>query len=358
MPSKQRIVPGRQNAIELTAGVDPTAIKSVVLKYRRGADNKTIVGDITPLNRDAAEGSDRQITLPTWTQSSNGTTTLRILVPTFDAIEKPLGFDRQWTSANDLALSVNCGRGEGACTNYPVEVPEPAVAWWWALGTVAAVWIIFGTIWASRSGWTRDIGWRVLRFPLAISETEFRRYSLSVFQSVIWTFVLVFGLPFVWKITSQFLVVTPQVLMLLGIGSGTAVLSGINTRSRLQPIDVKYRDLLKQDGPKLSDLISLDGAPSIARIQMLAFTFIIADSVWKSIYDQYEFPVLSDGLVALMGISSAVYVGGNVVSAVPEERVKKAIADYEANTKGLDKGDAEIENQKKALRDVLVAYVT
>jgi hypothetical protein len=221
-----------------------------------------------------------------------------------------------------------------------VQIPEPLWAWAWgilavALSTVAG-WALYRT---RRPRVHIDEGRirQIIKFPLRLTLTPDNRYSLSLAQVVIWTYVTVFGLTFVWWMTKTYMDITPQVLMLLGIGGATAAASKLQTVSRLQNIDPALREVLWEDRkPSLSDLITTtDGKPSVVKFQMMFFTVLIAGTVLVEIISGFAFPLLSDGLVALMGISSAVYLGSNLSKSVSDRDLTQAVQAFMAKFNAL-----------------------
>jgi hypothetical protein len=143
--------------------------------------------------------------------------------------------------------------------------------------------------------------------PLRLAITPGGAYSLSLAQVIVWTLVAVFGLTYVWIMTEGILAPSSQVLMLLGIGGVTAVLSGV---SRPGADD---SDPAAPRSPALRDLVTMDGRANVFKFQMLVFTLISAAIVVKELVDSCGFPALPPELVTLMGISSATYVGNKAL---------------------------------------------
>lgn len=354
--TKMRLVPDAVN----TLIIDPATNEETINRVRR-LDLRRRPSEFGAPRSDATTRTrrvGRQMPLRAWRETVNGTPAIRFYVPSFDVAASAFELERTadgndhsfpWYQAYDLELAVNCSDDTSPCEEtYDVELPRPSGALTMGILTILGIWLMAFLVLAFRiappspTGKVRD-RFRVvaglealLLLPFEVTTTELNRYSLSLFQVTIWTGVLAFGISFVWKITAQFLVITPQVLMLVGIGGGTALLSTVNYRSRLQAVGA-YRKLIPaQKEPRFADLVTLDGRPSISRIQMLAFTVIIASMVTTSIMTQCQFPALSDGLVALMGISSGIYLGGAVVPGASEQRVKEAIVSYENELASAD----------------------
>jgi hypothetical protein len=217
---------------------------------------------------------------------------------------------------------------------FPIKIPEPFWARFWAITVIIFITIVaFLLINKSRKkNGKKSINIYDTFFYLAL--TKQNRFSLSKMQIVIWSYVIIFGLVFVWIMTQKFLVITPQVLILLGIGGVTAAAAKVQKTTRLSKIDPAYRVELEEKTPDrtptYSDLITTsDGYPCISKFQMLFFTLIIAIIVFIKIANQYSFPELSTELVALMGVSGGLYLGKGLGISVKPEDINKKIASGE-----------------------------
>jgi|GEM_PF-4623285 len=226
-----------------------------------------------------------------------------------------------------------------AVETISVEIPEPFWAWIWG---IAAIFISIGITWSILSKKKNGKGKiPFFKVPLLLTETPTNRYSLSLTQLMIWTFITLFGLVFVWKMTQSFLEITPQVLMLLGIGGGTAAFTRIQAASRLQDIPYRFHKLLQSEEnprkPKLADIISTgDGRPNLIKYQLITFTLLIALIVLFEIVNKFGFPTLSDGLIALMGLSSAVYIGNDLSKNISEQDLKSKFDEMDVYLIGKD----------------------
>jgi len=217
-------------------------------------------------------------------------------------------------------------------------------------------------------------GGKLWEFPMTLATTPGNRYSMSLFQVVIWTYLTVFGIILVWIMTRTFLQITPQVLGLLGIGGGTAAFAKIQTVGRLQRIPLRIRNLIedpvdgKKRGPKLSDLISEEGGVSLVKFQNLAFTMVVAAIIAFEIYVKHVFPELDANFLILMGISSAVYLGNNLAKPVSEKELADKIEEFDNLLKGTDANQGKVylkpadlpkDSQKKLqeLKTLIDAYM-
>lgn len=86
----------------------------------------------------------------------------------------------------------------------------------------------------SSEEWEKKETWKkFILYPLNFAITPMGSYSISLTQIIIWTYVTIFGLVYVYWLTGSFLDITSQVLMLLGIGGGTAISSKMHSVSKL-----------------------------------------------------------------------------------------------------------------------------
>lgn len=179
---------------------------------------------------------------------------------------------------------------------------------------------------------------RFFLFPLNFAITPLGNYSVSLAQNLIWTFVTIFALVFVYRLTGSFLEITPQILMFLGISGATAIGYKINANARSYDIPSKYLNLVvKKRVPSLKDLISTSGRPNIFKFQILFFTLLTAYIVLIEITRKYTFPTIPENLVTLMSISSAVYLGNEVTQENVWEKIKNKIDEIEQYAKGNSK---------------------
>lgn len=257
----------------------------------------------------------------------------------------------------DIVYYSNVEKKKLAVETFSVEIPDPFWAWIWG---IAAIFISIGIAWSilrkKKNGKSKISFFKV---PLLLTETPTNRYSLSLTQLMIWTYITIFGLVFVWKMTQSFMEITPQVLMLLGIGGGTAAFTRIQAASRLQDIPYRFQKLLQSEDnprkPKLADIISTgDGRPNLIKYQLITFTILIACIVFFEIVNNFGFPTLSDGLIALMGISSAVYIGNDLSKNISEQDLKNKFTEIDEYLKG--KKDEEIKTLVRSQDQKLIDF--
>ena len=233
---------------------------------------------------------------------------------------------------------------------FPVRIPSVKWAYLWSIFIIVVSLLVLAIlkpdIFSKVPGVDKDKDmraeeWekvsRVKRFflyPLNFTVTPVGKYSISLTQILIWTFVTIFGLVYVYRLTGSFLDITTQVLMLLGIGGATAIGSKINAISKSYEVPAKYLNLVTRTRiPKLRDIISSDGQPNIYKFQMLVFTLLTAFIVITEIAKKYVFPAIPDNLIALMGISSSVYIGNEIAQENIWDKIKKNIDAIEKQAK-------------------------
>lgn len=210
--------------------------------------------------------------------------------------------------------------GEGSQAErleLPVRIPSVPWAYFWGVLAVLLVYVALALF--QRRGVPEAEPGPSSWNPLAPVVTPVGGYSLSLAQVLLWTYVTVFGLVYVYWLTAGFLDITPQVLVLLGIGGATA----LSTKLSRSKVPARYLHLLPRREPAFRDLVWSAGPPAgpdLFKIQMLVFTLLTAYIVVVEIARSYAFPDIPENLVALMGVSSAVYVGNKVVQKGEQEK--------------------------------------
>lgn len=145
-------------------------------------------------------------------------------------------------------------------------------------------------------------------------------YSLSNTQILLWTVLVVFSLCFVWIGTGQLLVISPGILVLLGISGSSSVLARAIERGDAPPSH--------REEPGLANLIrDDDGRFDLLRFQMLAFTLFTWVYSLVSVLRSEGLPEIPDNLYLLMGISNAAYLGGKLAPKMAKDGEANAAAD-------------------------------
>lgn len=186
--------------------------------------------------------------------------------------------------------------------------------------------------------WQIGLHARQNHFGILIDERG--RYSLTHFQTVLWTITILSSLIAVF-VASGFeassLVIPKELLGLMGISAGSAVLSTAVKRAKDSPgskATVAYsgRTVIRFDGTK--DIISArfaqiwlqeegnqaDCAVSITKYQNFILTLVIFVAYVAIAWRTALLPVLPENVVWLIGISHAGYVGGKVPDAGSEHK--------------------------------------
>lgn len=165
---------------------------------------------------------------------------------------------------------------------------------------------------------------------LSLTVTPLGSYSLSMAQVLCWTALTLFGYAFLWLMTDGTPQIPPEILELLGVGSGTAVLSRLASGEK-QALPARYLRLVPTaSNPSLSDLVTVEGRPSIFKFQMLGFTLVTMLVLLRELYVNCHFATVSGSLVTLMGLSSATYLGNEVMQRNQWASVRQQIAKMEA----------------------------
>jgi hypothetical protein len=195
---------------------------------------------------------------------------------------------------------------------------------------------------------------RALLFPLSFAITPIGKYSMSLVQILFWTGIVLFASVYVFYVRGEFLSINDQILGLLGISGGTALASKANAVIRSREIPAKYFEgVARTRLPRLADLISIDGIPSIFKFQILAFTLVNGIIVLRQLYAEFNFPNIPTEQLTLMGISSAVYLGNEMTAKNEWETLKKKVEEAEKIAKETRETIDQYNTIKKEIKDML-----
>lgn len=169
------------------------------------------------------------------------------------------------------------------------------------------------------------------RTPLGILIDNRGRFSLTHFQTVIWTLLILSALIAVLIVTGDFstLQIDSTLLGLMGISAGSAVLGtgvkaakdsgGSSARvARVGEFALSDGTTKKTITSKLSQIWLeeegdfADRVVSITKFQNFVFTLVLVGIYCKLTVDAGSLPKLPESVVWLIGISHAGYVGGKV----------------------------------------------
>lgn len=154
-------------------------------------------------------------------------------------------------------------------------------------------------------------------------------YSLARFQLAFWSFLVIAAYVFIWMITEELDTITGSVLVLLGIGSATALGAAMidqgtpaapGTAESAPATDAASapRPLTVSRG-FLNDVLSDDQGISLHRFQLFIWTLVLGIIFCASVYNGLAMPQFSSTLLGLMGLSSGTYLGFKV----PEQSRKE-----------------------------------
>lgn len=158
-----------------------------------------------------------------------------------------------------------------------------------------------------------DLGWAKRISPLWLGRGRDGKASLSSFQIAIWTY-LVFAITlYIFLLNGQLIDITPEILILLGISGGGAVMARVvdsHEDERCSTILGAHQAVKSEHKvqPAWKDLLLSDGAIDLSRLQMLLFTLLTAIYVAITAAITYQFPEVPQGLLYLMGISNGLYL--------------------------------------------------
>ena len=271
-----------------------------------------------------------------------------------------------------------CKSGEVQCFDFPIEIASRNWGIFWGLLVVVASFFIMYRL-SRNSGpapkpsddapdgketdknETAEQKRNIYLFPLEFAVTPIGRYSVSITQILIFTYITIFGLVYVFFTTGTLLNISDQVLKLLGIGAGTALLAKMNASTKAADIKPKYLQLTANHRtPKLRDLISIGKNLNIFKFQVLIFTLFTAYVVVAEILRTYVFPTIPGELITLMGLSSAAYLGNEVTGKNVWEEVKekiKTIEDHAKDTRMPIESSGDIANLNIEAVDELKALL-
>ncbi|HYW74430.1 MAG TPA: hypothetical protein VE961_25630, partial [Pyrinomonadaceae bacterium] len=219
--------------------------------------------------------------------------------------------------SNPLEVSVRVGIGDNVA-----KAPKPLMfssisrnrLQFYALGSFLLIVGMLFVVVQSKARRRGDKFWSLRGFLI---DQETNSYSLSKFQLTVFTMVTVFGYiyVFVCDLFVQWKFVLPPVPenlpTMLGLSVGTSVVAaGIGAR-----IGGKGAG---PESPSAADFISAGGVVMPERFQFFLWTIVSSAGVLALILASdpatvNELPKFPDGLIYLMGLSSAGYLGGKLV---------------------------------------------
>ena len=265
------------------------------------------------------------------------------IVPQTVPGEERLRFDVQRTEASKDAWSALLGSPHGATRQVTVSVgydsEEPvetlvtkyelhivrSALWAWLLGAAFFV-VLAAYIWFLMDR-------RVLRDPSELPR-EYWSWSLGRTQMAVWGFLVLACFIFISQLTGAIAPLSESAIVLIGISAATALgaktVEASNERSKSKSDEIKLLrqvfkpaeytgtkeeiKLAKKAGYRptdgfLCDLLADQDGYSLHRLQMAAWTVVLAIIFGSEVYRTLSMPEFDTTLLALMGISGGTYVG-------------------------------------------------
>jgi len=173
-------------------------------------------------------------------------------------------------------------------------------------------------------------------------------YSLSRTQAAVWLFLAALSFVFIWVVTGDLSTLNASVLALIGISAGTYLASAMIETPVQKPTGAQLPNPpptpppnpassspanpepaqaakpgnvqkavnriknIRFVGKFLADILSDDRGISIPRFQIFVWTIVLGIIFGVSVVNELSMPEFSGTLLALMGISSATYVGAKL----------------------------------------------
>jgi hypothetical protein len=277
------------------------------VRWKTDGDNKSYAkAEVVSVDLSAADKTTLKLSLivPSLAAASESDPTYAYALPNLHLV--PL--------ADVLILILNPGESQPFAVSTVIGITHPL----FALIAVAAVFVAtFGWLWYVIATRLRKAGVPKVNPLLTVITTPSGYASLSQFQIVLWTFVVLLSAVYVMSLSGELIEITTGTLILLGISGATTVGSKIYTDS--QPNAGGQQSATIDPGhpkPLWADLITNTNQGQlgidVTRVQMLFFTLITAFFVGLRVITTYVIPEIPDGFQILMGISNAVYMGSKV----------------------------------------------
>jgi len=176
-----------------------------------------------------------------------------------------------------------------------------------------------------------------------------RSYSLAKTQMAFWFFLIVSAFVIIWAITGSHDSITESVLVLMGIGSGTALGVAVQDKGKehsskvlkeldelrsqraalaagtdTTEIDAKIKEKTPASVHFMTDVLTDADGISLHRFQMFVWTLVLGVIFIKEVYCNLAMPEFNATLLALMGISSGTFLGFMISEGHSTEQSKQA----------------------------------
>jgi len=182
-------------------------------------------------------------------------------------------------------------------------------------------------------GWWADAksGWTFLKDDFGIPPGVFPKgqrgpaFSLGKTQMVLWTVIIIVGAVLVAVALDEFPAFNDTAVILLGIGTGTAVGAAAVVPKVVTNAIANYNASPAANGPALLQLTQSQGfwqditrdygstSPDLHRLQNIAFTIVLMVMFMSTALLHGVFPEFSSSWLTLMGVSGGAYVGFKAV---------------------------------------------
>lgn len=182
---------------------------------------------------------------------------------------------------------------------------------------------VIGAVWAFIAVTSKTIGWKAWK----LADGEDGVSSTSKFQWLIWLTVILFSYTVLWVLRARagdygaISTIPTNLLTVLGFSTATAVGAKGITVGYLQT-----GRITKGAGGSGGILQDDNGTPELAKIQMVAFTFIAVGIFLASVIHEIHtntaqagLPNIDSSLLVLMGISQGGYLGKKLVTVNTSE---------------------------------------
>jgi hypothetical protein len=292
--------------------------------------------------------------------------TVKAIVPKYEDIFKKVQreWHEGWWSARRARVNISTHVAQEDYKNsFPFAIPLRRAATFWGVLVLVIFLVIialmkpdpfptdtrFKTDTRAKEWRDQHPSWlsRLLLYPLHFAITPIGTYSISVAQIMFWTAIVIFASIYVFFIRSEFLHFSEQVLTLLGISGGTALAAKANAVVRSREIPAEFfKGVDRTRIPRPRDLICIGGIPNIFKFQIFAFTLINGFLVLKQLYFHFNFPVIPNEQLILMGISSGVYLGNEITWENIWDTMKKKLDEAkEASKRGDTKTSKDLKDE-------------
>lgn len=201
--------------------------------------------------------------------------------------------------------------GDVINTSFSVELPDKKWALIWAFSL--SLLLVLLMAWGVTEQFSANKSLSAFSIQKLILSKGGSTVSVSKTQALIWTLITIFGIIYVYRISAVCMEITPQVLLLLGIGGGTAMCAKLKAVKRNEEKPVTKTEKPKKEKKEGGETEEEgEHKHDFFKVQMLSFSAVIAVIVVIEIIKTNAFPVLSENLVFAMGISNAVYFGNKI----------------------------------------------